>query len=328
MRRTMKAGLLFCISTVFFAAAAQAATPLEYPTRTIRLLVGFAPGAGVDFAGRLVAQKLQEAWGKSVIVENRPGAGGNIAADQVAKSNPDGHTLLLTSPGPIVVNQSLMASLPYDPIKDLAAVSMVASGPNILAVRNNLPAKNVKELIALARASKSLLNYGSSGLGSTPHMATELFKIMANVDMVHVPYKGSADGVTDLIARRLDVMITTMPALMGAVKGGEVRALAVTSLKRNAALPDTPTINEAGLPGYEFGVWWGVFVASATPAAVTEKIHQAIVNMQQMDDVRSKIAAQNVDVAGSASPREFSDYVAKEAATWAKVIKTAGIKTN
>ena len=329
MRLSMKVVLATCLfQSLISVTTAQAAAGPEYPVKTVRMLVGFAPGAGVDFAGRLVAQKLQEAWGQTVLVENRPGAGGNIAADQVAKASPDGYTILLTSPGPIVVNQSLMASMPYDPIKDLAPVSMVASGPNILAVRTDLPARNVKELIALARATKSQLNFGSSGMGSTPHMAAELFKMMAKVEMVHVPYKGSAEAVTDVIAKRLDVLITTMPAMLGAVKGGEVRALAVTSLKRNPALPDVPTVSEAGLPGYEFGVWWGVFAPAATPVPVVTKMHQAIVNMLKTEDVRAKIAVQNVDVAGSASPREFSDYVQKEAGQWAKVIKTAGIKAN
>ncbi len=329
MHRSMKVALAACLlQSVLSMPSALAAAGPDYPVKTVRMLVGFAPGAGVDFAGRLVAQKLQEAWGQTVIVENRPGAGGNIAADVVAKASPDGYTILLTSPGPIVVNQSLMANMPYDPIKDLAPVSMVASGPNILAVRTDLPAKNVKELIALARATKSQLNFGSSGMGSTPHMAAELFKMMAKVEMVHVPYKGSADAVTDVIAKRLDVLITTMPAMLGAVKSGEVRGLAVTSLRRNAALPDLPTINESGLPGYEFGVWWGVFVPAATPVALVNKMHQGIANMLKMDDVRAKIAAQNVDVAGSASPKEFADHVQKEAATWAQVIKTAGIKAN
>jgi len=307
---------------------ALAATTPEYPTRTVRMLVGFPPGAGVDFAARLVAQKLQEEWGQAVIVENRPGVGGNIAADVVAKAAPDGHTLLLTSPGPIVVNQSLMPNMPYDPIKDLTPVTSVASGPNILAVRNDLPAKNVKELIALARSSKDQLNYGSSGMGSTPHMAAELFKMMTSVDMVHVPYKGSAEGVTDMIARRLDLMITTMPALMGAVKSGGVRALAVTSLKRNPALPDVPTLSESGVPGYEFGVWWALFYPANTPAPVVDKLHRSVQGMLKTEDVRARLAAQNVDVAGSASPKEFADFVRKEAAQWAKVIKTAGIKAN
>ncbi len=329
MNRFTKAiALVGLLNATLGISMVQGATTPEFPTRTVRMLVGFPPGAGVDFAARLVAQKLQEEWGPAVIVENRAGAGGNIAADAVAKAAPDGYTMLLTSPGPIVVNQSLMANMPYDPIKDLLPVTSVASGPNILAVRNDLPAKNVKELIALAKASKDQLNYGSSGMGSTPHMAAELFKMMTNVDMVHVPYKGSADGVTDMIARRLDLMITTMPALMGAVKGGGVRALAVTSLKRNPALPDVPTLNEAGIPGYEFGVWWALFYPANTSAPIVDKLHRSVQNMLKTEDVRAKLAAQNVEVAGNASPREFSDFVRKEAAQWAKVIKTAGIKAN
>lgn len=328
MHTTIKAALLICALHTAAIPAVHAGAAPEYPTRTVRMMVGFPPGAGVDFAARLTAEKLQESWGQAVIVENRPGAGGNIAADMVAKSPADGYIMLLTSPGPIVVNQSLMSNLPYDPLKDLAPVTTVASGPNILAVRNDLPAKSVKELIALARSSKDLLNYGSSGMGSTPHMAAELFKMMAGVNMVHVPYKGSGEGVADMIARRLDLMITTMPALMGAVKGGQVRALAVTSAKRNAALPNVPTIAESGVPGYEFGVWWALFYPANTPAPVIDKLHRSVQAMLKLDDVRARLASQNVDVAGGASPKEFADFVRREAAQWAKVIKTAGLKAN
>ena len=297
-----------------------------YPEKPIRIIVGFPPGGGADLVARLIAQKLQQAWGQSVVVDNRAGAGGNVGTEVVAKSDPDGYTLVLTSPGPVAVNPSLMANMPYDARKDLAPITLAAFGPNVLVVPPSLPAANIKELIALARASGKRLNYGSSGPGSTPQLATELFKMMAKVDMVHVPFKGAGPAVVDLVGGRLDLLIIDMGSVLTYVQSQRLRALGVTSLKRSTVLPEVPTINESGLPGYEATVWWGLLAPAKTPTAIIDKLHQAVVDILRMSDIRSKlIAAQGAEVVGN-TPKEFADFIQSETVKWASVVKTAGIK--
>lgn len=297
-----------------------------YPEKSIRIVVGFPPGGGADLVARLIAQKLQQAWGQPVLVDNRAGAGGNLGTEIVAKSNPDGYTLVLSSPGPIAVNPSLMPNMPYNPRKDFAPVTLAAFGPNVLVVPPALPATGVKELIALARTSANRLNYGSSGPGSTPHLSAELFKMMAKVDLVHVPFKGASPAVVDLVAGRLDLMFVDMGSVLSQVQAQRLRALAVTSSGRSSVLPDVPTVNETGLPGYEAVVWWGLLAPAGTPTAVIDKLHRAVVDILRMSEIRSRlIAAQGAEVVGN-TPKQFADFIQSETIKWAAVIKTAGIK--
>lgn len=297
-----------------------------YPEKSIRIVVGFPPGGGADLVARLIAQKLQQAWGQPVLVDNRAGAGGNLGTEIVAKSNPDGYTLVLSSPGPIAVNPSLMPNMPYNPRKDFAPVTLAAFGPNVLVVPPALPATGVKELIALARTSANRLNYGSSGPGSTPHLSAELFKMMAKVDLVHVPFKGASPAVVDLVAGRIDLLFVDMGSVLSQVQAQRLRALAVTSSGRSSVLPDVPTVNETGLPGYEAVVWWGLLAPAGTPTAVIDKLHQAVVGILRMSEIRSRlIAAQGAEVVGN-TPKEFADFIQNETIKWAAVIKAAGIK--
>lgn len=297
-----------------------------YPEKSIRIVVGFPPGGGADLVARLIAQKLQQAWGQPVLVDNRAGAGGNLGTEIVAKSNPDGYTLVLSSPGPIAVNPSLMPNMPYNPRKDFAPVTLAAFGPNVLVVPPALPATGVKELIALARTSANRLNYGSSGPGSTPHLSAELFKMMAKVDAVHVPFKGASPAVVDIVAGRIDLLFVDMGSVLSQVQAQRLRALAVTSSGRSSVLPDVPTVSEAGLPGYEAVVWWGLLAPAGTPTAVIDKLHQAVVDILRMSEIRSRlIAAQGAEVVGN-TPKEFADFIQNETIKWATVIKSAGIK--
>ena len=309
--------LLVCVTPVM----AQ-----DYPVKPIRLVVGFPPGGGADGAARLVAQKLNETWRQSVVVDNRAGAGGNLAAEIVARSTADGYTLLMTSPGPVAINPSLL-KLPYNPRTELAPVTLVAFGPNVLVVNPASSATSLKELIALARGSSNRLNYGSSGVGTTPHLSAELLKLMAKVDMVHVPYKGAGPAAIDLVAGRLDLMIVSAPTVLNLVRAQRLKALAVTSLARLSVLSDVPTFNEAGLPGYEAGVWWGLLAPAGTPAALINKLHQAVAAILQTSDTRSRISAEGAEVVGN-TPKAFGEFIQKETIKWAGVIKAAGIKVD
>ena len=312
-----------------FAILFASITPvmgLDYPVKPIRLVVGFPPGGGADVAARLVAEGLRETWRQTVVVDNRAGAGGNLATEIVAKSTADGYTLLMTSPGPVAINPSLM-KLPYNPRKDLAPITLVAFGPNVLVVHPSSPATSLKELIALARGSSNRLNFGSSGLGTTPHLSAELLKIMAKIDMVHVPYKGAGPAAIDLVAGRLDLMIVSAPTVLNLVRAQRLKALAVTSLARLSVLSDVPTFNEAGLPGYEAGVWWGLLAPAGTPAALINKLHQAIAAILHTADTRSRISAEGAEVVGN-TPKAFGEFIQKETTKWATVIKAAGIKAD
>ncbi len=298
----------------------------NYPVKPIRLVVGFPPGGGADAAARVVAQKLQETWKQSVVVDNRAGAGGILAAEIVARSNPDGYSLLITSPGPVAINPSFM-KLPYDPRKQLTPITLVASGPNVLVVHPASSAASLGDVIALARGSSKRLNYGSSGVGTTPHLSAELLKMMAKVDMVHVAYKGAGPAVIDLVGGRIDLMIVSAPTVLTQIRAQRLRALAVTTLKRSSALPDVPTFSEAGVPGYEAGVWWGLLAPAGTPAALTDKLHQAVAAILQTADARSRIAAEGADVVGN-TPKAFGEFIQKETIKWAAVVKAAGIKVD
>ena len=303
---------------------ASSAQAQSYPAKALRVISPFAAGGGVDFTARIVAQKLTEALGQSAIVDNRAGAGGVIGTDLVAKAAPDGYTLLLGSAGPMTILPGMATKLPYDPLKDFAPITLVTSLPFLLVVHPSLPVRNVKELIALAKAKPGQLNFGSPGNGSTTHLATELLKMSAHIDAVHVPYKGVAPAVTDLLAGQVQFMSGDLSTLMPQVKAGRLRALAVTSAKRSALLPNVPTIAESGLPGFDASGWFGVLAPAATPADIVTRLHDVIVKGMAGADTRDKLAALGGDVVGS-TPAEFTAYMRQDLAKWSRVVKTLGM---
>lgn len=312
------AGLCLCLCAGLVSAQ-------EFPSRPLRLVVGFPPGGGADGAARAVAQKLTESLGQAVVVDNRSGAGGNVAAEIVAHAVADGHTLLVTSPGPVVINPALYASLPYDPQKELAPVTLIAAGANVLTVHPAVQANNVQQLMALARSKPDTLNYASSGIGTIPHLSGELFRIAARLPVVHVAYKGAGAAVIDVMAGRADYILVSVPSVLTQIRAKRLRALAVTTLKRAAALPDLPTIDESGLPGYESIAWWGVMAPAAVPMSVVSTLNRTIVKSLNATETRERLATEGVEVAGT-TPAQFGDFLKRETAKWAQVIKTAGIR--
>lgn len=310
----------WCLCVCAALASAQ-----EFPSRPLRLVVGFPPGGGADGAARAVAQKLTESLGQAVVVDNRSGAGGNVAAEIVAHAVADGHTLLVTSPGPVVINPALYSSLPYDPQKELAPVTLIAAGANVLTVHPAVQANNVQQLMALARSKPDTLNYASSGIGTIPHLSGELFRIAARLPVVHVAYKGAGAAVIDVMAGRADYILVSVPSVLTQIRAKRLRALAVTTLKRAAALPDLPTIDESGLPGYESIAWWGVMAPAAVPMSVVSTLNRTIVKSLNATETRERLATEGVEVAGT-TPAQFGDFLKRETAKWAQVIKTAGIR--
>lgn len=292
----------------------------DYPVKPIRFIVGPGP----DVLARLVGQKLTNAWGQQVLVEQRPGAGGIIAADSVAKAPADGYTLLLST-GTYTTIPSLYAKVPYDFVKDLAPVTLLASLPFLLVVHPSVPAKSVQELVQLARARPGQLNYASSGNGTTAHLAGEMLKNMAGINVVHVPYKGTGPGVIDLIGGQVHMMFAIIQSSLPHVKTGKLRALAVSGAKRSPSAPELPTISESGVPGYEFISWNGVHVPAATSKAVTGKLHAELLRTLAQPDVKERMFALGMDIAGG-TPEEFAALVNSDIAKWAKVIKDAGVK--
>ena len=300
-------------------AAAQGA----YPTKPVRLVVPFPPGGTTDILARAVAQKLSETWGQQVIVDNRPGAGGNIGSELVAKSAPDGYTLLMGTVGTHAINPSLYAKMPYDHVKDFTPVILVAGVPNVLVVNPSLPVNSVSELIAYGKANPNKLNFASSGNGTSIHLSGELFRTMTGVQMTHVPYKGSSPALTDLIAGQVQLMFDNLPSSLQFIKAGKLRALAVTSAERSSALPDVPTLAESGLPGFEASSWFGVLAPAGTPNDIVAKLNTAIAGWLATADAKEKLAAQGAIAAGGA-PDAFVRHIAAESAKWAKVVKASG----
>ena len=312
-------------SVLLFVSGCGSAQGQVYPApRPIRFIVPYVPGGGVDFVGRTVAQKLSETWSHPVVVDNRPGGGTNIGSELVARSAPDGHTLLIGGV-PNSVNMTLYRKLPYDFVKDFAPVSRLSTAPNILAVHPSVPARSVKDLIALAKSRRGELTYASAGIGSSNHLSGELFKMMAGVDIVHVPYKGGGAAVTDLLAGNVSMYFGTTPSTMPHVRSGRLRALGVTGAKRSPTIPDVPTIAEAGLPGYEQSAWHGLLAPSGTPPAIIGKLHTEVARILQLPDMAERFTAQGVDVIGS-SPAEFAAFIQQDIAKYAKIVKTAGIR--
>jgi len=287
-------------------------------------VVPFSPGGSTDVLARIVGQKLTERSGQPVIIENRAGAGGNIGADQVAKSAPDGYTLLLGGV-PHAISASLYPKLAYDLARDLAAIAEIASFPSAIVLHPSLPANSVKELIALARARRGQLSFGSAGNGSPNHLAMELFKTMAGVDMAHVPYKGSGQLIGDLLAGQVQLASMGTPVALPHVQSGKLRAIAVTGAARSSLLPDVPTVSEAGLPGFDVTSWYGVFGPAGLPAGIVAKLNSQIGSAVTAPDVRERLAALGAEPSVKA-PEEFSRYVRQEIAKWAKVVKDSGAK--
>jgi len=297
-----------------------------YPVRPIRIVVPASAGAGVmDIMARLVGQRLGVSLGQQVIIDNRPGAGGNLGADVVAKATPDGYTLLVSTVQ-VVVSPFLYAGLPYDPLVDLMPVTMLNSAPLLLVVHPSVPAKSVAELIAYAKAHPGQLNYGSGGVGSTPYLSAELFKSLAGIDVVHVPYKGGAPALADLVAGQLSFMIENVPGTMPFVKDGRLRALAITSAQRSPFAPELPTMAEAGVPGYEMIGWNGLFAVKRTAPELVEKLYAEVAKVLRAPEVKEQMATLGAEPGGD-TPAEFGAFVKAESARWGKIIKEKGIRS-
>ena len=306
--------------------AAGTAGAQDYPSRPLRILVPYAAGGPVDIVTRITAQKMTEGLGQQVVVENRAGAGGNIAVELVARSPADGYTLLMGANGTNAINPSLYKKLPVDPEKDLAPVSMVASSALILVVHPSLPAASVKQLIALARSRPGAVTYASSGSGSTAHLSSELFKSMAKVNLLHVPYKGAGPALTDLVAGEVQTMITGISSTLPHLKSGRLKALGVTSEKRQSLLPDVPAIGEQ-LPGYEVITWYGVFAPAGTARAIVDKLNGTLVRTLATPDAQKRFAAVGAE-AHANSPEAFAQAIAGERAKWAKIIRDSGARAD
>jgi len=313
------------------AAAAAVTSPrialaqtTNYPTRFVRLIVPFPPGGGTDAIARVVAVKLSALWGHEMVIENKGGGATSIGTDAVAKAEPDGYTVLLQSM-PLTVNKFLFAALPFDPVADLAPVSLICDYPNVMAVPMSSPANTVQEFIDHAKANPGKVTYASSGFGTSVHLSGELFRRMAEVDIRHIPYRGAGPAFNDLIPGRVDVMFNNMGAVLPHVRGGKLRALGVTSLKRSASLPDVPTVSEAGVPGFDVTAWYGFFVPSRTPPDIIAKLHADTVKALADPVIHKRLDQLGVGVIGS-SPEELRRHLASEMSKWSVIIKAAGIK--
>ncbi len=306
------------------ALSAGACGQPAYPVKPIRLVVPFVPGGSTDLIARIMAQKLEEPLGQQVVVENRAGAGGNIGVEYVAKSTPDGYTLIFGHVGTFGFGPSMYEKLPYDPVRDFAPIVLFASVPNMLVVHPALPVKTVKELIALARSRPGRLNYGSSGNGSASHLATEYFKLLSKTEITAIPYKGTGPLVTDLIAGQTQLTITGVPPLYPFVQSGRLRGIAVGSAKRLTMMPDMPTIAEAGVPGYESSTWFGPLAPAKTPREIVTRLNAELLKILQRPDVRKRFSEEGVEAIGS-TPEEFGSYIKAEIERWARVIKASGI---
>jgi tripartite-type tricarboxylate transporter receptor subunit TctC len=323
MQRWTAAVGALALVTVTFCTTVTAQT---FPTRPVRLVVGFTPGGGVDINARLLGSKLAELWGQPVIVDNRPGAGTNIANEFVVRATPDGHTLLVNTAA-VAINMSLYRNLPYDTLRDLAAVSVFSESPNILVARAALPAKDVRELVALAKSKPGALNYSSAGSGSTQHLSGELFRLRSGTSITHVPYKGSAPSLAALIAGEVDFTFANIPAILQHVKAGRVRPLASTGAKRAELMPEVPTLEEAGVPGVAVNVWYGVLAPAATPPAVVASIADAVARAARAPDIRTRLLEQGAEPVGN-TPAEFDRQLREEVARWREVIETARIRAD
>jgi tripartite-type tricarboxylate transporter receptor subunit TctC len=326
MHRLISAALRVLAIVVAALATPLAFAQATYPSKPVRLVVPFPAGGTTDLLARAAGQKLSEAWGQQVIVDNRPGAAGNIGSELVAKAAPDGYTLLMGTVGTHAINPSLYAKMPYDHVKDFVPVILVAGVPNVLVVNPGLPVNSVAELIAYAKANPGKLNFASSGSGTSIHLSGELFKAMTGVEMTHVPYKGSAPALTDLMGGQVQLMFDNLPSSLAFIKAGKLRALGVTSAARATALPDTPAVADT-VPGFEASSWFGILAPAGTPREVVMKINAETAKWLASPDAKEKLASQGANAAGG-SPDVFAKHIQTETAKWAKVVKDSGAKVD
>ena len=313
------------IAALFFIAASAASCAQGYPSRSIRIVVAFPPGGTSDVVARTLAQKLNESFGQPVIVENRPGAGGNLGAEFVAKAPADGYTLFVCTPAELAINVSLYGKLPYEPIKDFTPVTLATSAPLILVVHPALPVKTVRELIALAKSRPRELNFGSAGSGSSPHMAMELLRESAGIQINHIPYKGTAPAITDLLGGHIQVFFAGMPPALPQVRAGKLRALAVTTAKRTLLMPQLPTVAESGLRGFVIDNWQGVLLPANTPRDIVARLNSEIVKILALPDVKQRLSEQGAEPAGT-TPEQFAAYIRSEIDKYAGIIRKSGAK--
>lgn len=312
------------VAIVALLMGAAAAFAQGYPSRPIRIVVPFAPGGGADIIARILGQKMTENWQQQVVVDNRAGASGNIGAEIVAKAMPDGYTLLMASSA-LAINPSVYKSVPYDALKDFAPITQPGLLPNILVVHPSVPVKTVKDLVALAKSKPGQLSYASAGAGTGTHLAAEMFKIMAGVDMVHVPYKGGGALIADLLGGQVALTFATLPSVMPYVKAGRLRAVAMTTAKRWAGLPDVPTVAESGFRGFEISTWIGLLAPAGTSKDVVNKLHGEVVRILRLADVRERFNGLGIEPVGD-TPDHFSQYIRNELVKYAKVVKESGAR--
>ena len=316
------------VGVAAFAALASVASAQPYPAKPIRIVVPFPAGGTTDILARAVAAKLTETTGQPAVVDNRPGAGGNIGAELVAKSAPDGYTFLMGTGGTHAINPGLYAKMPYDHVKDFAPVILVAGVPNVLVVNPALPVNSVQELIAYIKANPGKVNFASSGSGTSIHLSGELFKTMTGLQLTHVPYKGSAPALQDLVGGQVQIMFDNLPSSLALIKGGKLKALAVTSAERSSALPDVPTVAEAGLPGFEASSWFGLLAPAGTPKEAIAKINGEVAKWLATPEAKEKLASQGAIAASGLTPEDFQKHIASETTKWAKVVKESGAKVD
>jgi tripartite-type tricarboxylate transporter receptor subunit TctC len=317
---------------VLLLAAALPAAPgmagaQAYPSRPVKLVVPFPPGGSLDITGRLIAQRLTDMWGQAVVVENKPGAGGNIGADFVAKATPDGYTILLGALSTHAVNPNLYAKMPYDAVRDFAPITLIATTPNVLVVNAATPVGNVREFIAWTKANPGKLAFGSGSNGSAGHLAGELYKVDTGTDAVHIPFKGGAPATQALLAGDTQFMFDNLANAMAQVKAGKLKALAVTTAERSTLVPDLPTMAEAGLPGFDISTWYGLFAPAGTPAAIVAKWNTDVTRILNSPDIRAKLMADGAEPAPD-TPEQFAQMIARELAKYARIIKASGAKVD
>jgi tripartite-type tricarboxylate transporter receptor subunit TctC len=317
--------LLAILATAGSAAAAAAEKSIAYPSRPIRFILGYPPGGSSDATARLLAAPLPARLGQPVVVDNRGGAGGNIAAELAARATPDGHTWFLGNNAILATNQALYEKLPFDALKDFATVVLIGQQPNVLVVHPALPVKSVSDLVALAKAKPGQLNYASTGTGTVGHLAGELFKTLVGVNFVHIPYKGGGPAVIDVLSGQVQFMFATAASVIPHVKSGRLRALAVTTPARSATLPELPTIAESGVPGFDATTWHGIVVPAATPSAVIARINSEINAVIATPETRDRLVAQGIEPRGG-TPQQFAAYLRTEIPKWTKVVRASGAK--